>query len=153
MYWLRVLLVGCFCLNVSLVAQAAKARIIKVLPQYLDLEGRHSVSPSLFDRDAYQAFLRKNPEERSGISFFVQWKTNVIKVAHPLLRVEIRAGENYILAPYVLEQAVKPPRWSSRWSCLTVKGDDYKKLGKVIAWRVTLWDGDQLLAEQKSFLW
>jgi hypothetical protein len=34
-----------------------------------------------------------------------------------------------------------------------VTGDEYKKLGELVAWRVTLWDGDKLLAEQKSFLW
>jgi hypothetical protein len=32
-------------------------------------------------------------------------------------------------------------------------GDAYKQFGEVTAWRVSLWSGDQLLGEQKSFLW
>jgi hypothetical protein len=34
-----------------------------------------------------------------------------------------------------------------------VAGEDFKQLGEISAWRVTLWDGAQLLAERKSFLW
>src|SRR5437899_2397501 len=36
-------------------ATAATGRIIKVLPHLLDLQGHHALSPSLYDRDAYQA--------------------------------------------------------------------------------------------------
>jgi hypothetical protein len=32
-------------------------------------------------------------------------------------------------------------------------GDDYKKFGNVVAWRVTLWADDRMLGEQESFLW
>jgi hypothetical protein len=39
------------------------------------------------------------------------------------------------------------------WDSLTLGGADYKNLGSLIAWRATLWRGDELLAEQKSFLW
>jgi hypothetical protein len=34
-----------------------------------------------------------------------------------------------------------------------VDGDAYRKIGDVIAWRATLWEGDQLVAKQESFLW
>jgi hypothetical protein len=44
-----------------LVAAPAKpAKIVKVLPHYVDLEGRIALAPSLFERDAYQAVLRLN---------------------------------------------------------------------------------------------
>ena len=36
-------------------ATAQTGRVVKVLPLYLDLKGRDAISPSLFDRDAYQA--------------------------------------------------------------------------------------------------
>ncbi len=39
-------------------ATAAPAKVIKVLPHFLDQKGRHALSPSLYDRDAYQAHLR-----------------------------------------------------------------------------------------------
>ena len=41
----------------------------------------------------------------------------------------------------------------SHWTGLALKGDEYEQFGEVTAWRVTLWEGTQLLGEQKSFLW
>ena len=35
-----------------------KGRIVKTLPLLLDLKGQTALSPSLYDRDAYQAHLR-----------------------------------------------------------------------------------------------
>ena len=54
-------------------ASAATGKVIKVLPQFLDLKGRHSLSPSLYDRDAYQAQLRDTKTNISGMRFAVQW--------------------------------------------------------------------------------
>src|SRR5262249_3609247 len=53
----------------------ATARLVKVLPQLTDRQGRVALSPSLYERDAYQAYLRKHQEERGGIRFQVQWKS------------------------------------------------------------------------------
>lgn len=39
------------------------------------------------------------------------------------------------------------------WSALSLSKDEYCTLGELSAWRITLWDGSNLLAEQKSFLW
>jgi hypothetical protein len=41
----------------------------------------------------------------------------------------------------------------STWSQASLTGDAYKKFGELGAWRATLWDGNNLVAEQKSFLW
>src|SRR5258705_13546151 len=67
-------LLGCW-LTLAWQASAATGRIIKVLPHFLDLKGRHSLSPSLYDRDAYQARLRDHREERSGMRFDIEWKS------------------------------------------------------------------------------
>ena len=53
----------------------------------------------------------------------------------------------------VLVQGVERRRWYQRWTPLTLDGDSYRKLGEVVAWRASLWDGETLLADQKSFLW
>ena len=63
---------------VTLPAVAATGRVIKVLPHFLDLKGRHSLSPSLYDRDAYQAQLRQHPEQRSALRFDVHWKAKSV---------------------------------------------------------------------------
>lgn len=132
-------------------AHSASGKIIKVLPHLLDKEGRHAVAPSLYQRDAYQEHLRQNPQLRAGLRFDVHWKA---KEAGSLkLRVEVRGGHENEPTSLVIEQPVKPPRLFSKWSALEMKRTDYEKFGELRAWRATLWEGDTLLAEQKSFLW
>jgi len=151
MRWFKLLTVVILVCASSPGARAATARIIKVLPHRLDRDGRHTLSPSLYDRDAYQAFLRKNPDQNSGLRFDVQWKAKRAPGTEFRLRVEIRGSRE--ASPILLEQSARPDRWYRSWSSLRVDGDAYKKLGEMIAWRATLWDGNQLAAEQKSFLW
>lgn len=132
-------------------AHAGGGKVLKVLPHFLDLEGRHALSPSLFERDAYQARLRKNPAEVSALRFDVNWSADG-KPANLRLRVEARGGKAAAQAKQ-LETTVKPGWTGSTWSAVTLDKDAYQILGGVSAWRVTLWDGEQLLGEQKSFLW
>jgi len=140
-------------LAATISADAAAGRVIKVLPQFLDHQGRHALSPSLYDRDAYQAHLRKNPDLRTALRFEVQWKGKSANGAALQLRVELRGtAHGNLPRQKILEQAVKPGLFS-KWTALTLGGDEYKDFGEVAAWRVTLWAGDQLLGEQKSFLW
>ena len=134
-------------------AHAASGRVNKVLPHFLDAQGRHSLSPSLFDRDAYQAKLRKQPELRSGIRFDVSWRIRSAKDATFKLKAELRGiAKGNIARLKTLEQTVKGGV-GSRWTGIPLTGDEYKEFGEVTAWRVTLWDGDQMISEQKSFLW
>jgi hypothetical protein len=135
------------------VAEAASGRIIKVLPHYLDSDGRHTLSPSLFERDAYQEILRANPDQRSARRFDIQWKARGGKERAYRLRVEIRGSKSHTFEPYILEEDFRAGRWFSRWSGVTLSGEPYVELGEVTAWRVTLWDGAQLLDEQRSYLW
>ena len=132
---------------------AQSGRVIKVLPLLLDLKGHDAISPSLFDRDAYQAFLRLHTNDISAIRFDVLWKASNLKGATLKLRAELRGvGEHGLPRQTVLETEVTPAFFRS-WTSLTLGGDDLKNFGSLIAWRVTLWDGDRLLGDQKSFLW
>lgn len=146
-----VWLISGLLLLASLPLAAASGKILKVLPHYLDLKGRHSLSPSLYDRDAYQAYLREKPEERSGLRFDIQYR--VAQVTQPRIRVELRAMQGGQPRTKVLEAQVKKTTFLGRWAAVSVVGDDYQQLGEISAWRVTLWDGQQLLGERKSFLW
>ena len=47
--------------------------IVKVLPHYLDEEGRHSDGPSLLHRDVYQKKLRDEPELINALRFDIKW--------------------------------------------------------------------------------
>lgn len=133
-------------------AEAASAKLKKVLPHFLDREGRHTLSPSLFERDAYQLYLREHPEMRSAIGFDVQWKGS--KKMPVVLRVELRGSRNGAATRADLESAALTGRgWLSRWSAVTLAGDRYKEFGDVVAWRATVWSANTLMAEQTSFLW
>src|SRR5260370_2237828 len=141
-------------LAASFPAVAATSSLIKVLPEYLDLKGRNSLSPSLYERDVYQATLRLHPERRSGICFYIQWKTKK-PVWEPLLaRVELRGiAEGNLPRQRVLEPAVSNPGGPlSHWTTITLAGEDYKKFGSVTAWRVILWEGSTLISKEQSFV-
>ena len=146
-----ILLTVCFAAVAH--ADAATGRVIKVLPQFLDLKGRASISPSLYDRDAYQAQLRQHPKQRSAMRFVVQWKAKPRTLTGLKLRVELRGiAEGNEPRQTMLETNVTAGRFS-KWTNLLLSGEAYRTFGEVTAWRATLWDGDQLLGEQKSFLW
>lgn len=150
---LILLLVAVGSLVFANAVHAATGKIIKVLPHYLDAKGRNAKSPSLFDRDAYQVWLRENPSQRGGIRYDVQWRTR--EAAGTLtVRVELRGiADGKKPRERKIETEVKASNGLARWNELALTGDDYKAFGEVTAWRVTLWEGDQLLAEQASYLW
>jgi hypothetical protein len=137
----------------ALVANAEPARVIKVLPHFLDLKGRASLNPSLFDRDAYQAELRGAPAKRSALRFDVQWKAPYYAYDALRLRIEAKGGKGKEPKLITLEEPVKPTTLFSTWTAVTFSGEDYQNLGELISWRATLLNGTNVVAEQKSFLW
>lgn len=147
----RFLIVILCLLAVVPVASAKNSRIVKVLPQFLDQNGKNAVAPSLYERDAYQAHLREHPELRSGLGFFVQWKGK--KHQQLLMRVEMRGVFGNVTKFRIVEEPVQKEGWFSTWTTVKFTGPDYKQFGDLIAWRVTLLEGDQVISEQKSFLW
>ena len=151
MRWLKTFSLLLFFLGLN--AEAAAGKILKVLPHYLDQQGRHTLSPSLYERDAYQAHLRKTPSERSALRFDIQWKAKFADANKLKLRVELRTSQGRANQAHVREQPARSNRWLSHWSSVTWGGEDFKQAGEIIAWRATLWEADQLLSEQKSFLW
>ena len=154
---MRRLLIWCWVvgwLAAAFCAQAATGRVIKVLPQFLDLKGRDSLSPNLYERDVYQAFLREHTNQCSGMRFNVQWKTKGRPAAPLKLRVELRGGAHGNFPKQLeLEAPAEPHGWFSYWTEITLIGKEYKDFGRPTTWRVTLWEGSRLLGEQKSFLW
>jgi hypothetical protein len=154
-FWMRrPILILALCFMVCATASAATGKVIKVLPQFLDLKGRAALSPSLYDRDAYQAYLRGHTTNVSSMRFVVQWKAHGSAEDQLKLRMEVRGVAQGGLPPnLVLEQPVKGGFFFGHWAYLPLTGEDYKRIGEVTAWRATLWDGDKLIGEQKSFLW
>jgi len=135
------------------VVQAGEGSVVKVLPQLLDDHGRHALSPSLYERDAYQAHLRKNPKLRAGARLVVQWKAKKVDWTQLKLRAEMRCLLGDDLHTVTLEEpAVKNGHFSS-WSEFRIEGADYKTFGQIVSWQVTLWEGDHQISQLESFLW
>jgi hypothetical protein len=126
-------------------------RVQKVLIHRLDAEGRHMLSPSLYERDAYQAKLRANPSLCHGLRFDIEWKTSAPAKVPLTFRVEIRSTKDPQL--FTVDQTVHRPPWYNRWTGIRLDKATLDRLGEIVAWRVSLWDGERLLSDQRSFLW
>jgi len=134
-------------------ADAVTGRVVKVLPFLMDKQGRIAPSPSLFDRDAYQAYLRDHTNLVSAVRFDVLWEAAKAPAEEIKLAVELRGiGSNSVPVLKTMETNVVPGNFR-KWTAIPLAGEDYKDFGRVVAWRVTLWNGGQKLDEQKSFLW
>ena len=121
--WLAV--VGGLALAWS--APAATGRVIKVLPQFLDLKGRNSLTPSLYERDLYQAILREHTNQCSGMRFNVQWKAKGQPAAPLKLQVECAASPTATIPKQlVLEKPVEPGGRFSHWAEFDLVGEEYK---------------------------
>jgi hypothetical protein len=97
--------------------------------------------------------LRQNPHERWALRFDVNWKAERVHRSNLKLRLELRTSKGDFGKPVVIDAAVKAPLLFGRWSSLTLPREAYEGIGEIIAWRVSLWDGELMLAEEKSFLW
>ena len=141
------------CLGLGSAAES-DAKAIQVFRFLVDAAGRHALSPSLLDRDAYQAHLLEYPEEVGGLRFVIQWKRRGETPANPSIRVEVRHGNGNTMGEFSKSAPVKVRKTRrSQWHQITISGKEYARLGKVIAWRVSLWDGETRLAQEESFLW
>jgi hypothetical protein len=154
---MRAFLIFLFTLSLWVPVHATDSgpggKVVKVLPLWLDQQGRTATSPSLFDRDAYQFFLLNHTNDISAVRYDVLWSAAKNKADKLTVRVELR-GVGEAGAPRLknLEAEVTPGRFR-QWTSLTLGGVDFKQFGAVVAWRATLWNGSELLGEQKSFLW
>ena len=143
LFGLMTMLAGCGTLR-----SVSSDGLVKVLPHYLDEKGRHSQGPLLLDRDLYQDELRSSPELIKAVRYDVNWYGG----GELKLRLEVRSSKANV-QPLVLEEAVQAKRLRSRWTSIEIGPEQYTALGQPESWRVTLWRGEEKIAEQKSFLW
>jgi hypothetical protein len=153
MRWFLTTLLLLGSLSAAGASDAVTGHIVKVLPLFLNQKGQDALSPSLYDRDAYQVFLRAHTNEISAIRFDILWSTSNSDNTNLTLRLELRGiGQGAVPRQTTLEQTVAP-HYFRHWTSLPLADGDYKNFGEVVAWRATLWSGPQMLSEQKSFLW
>ena len=124
----------------------SRTSIIKVLPHYLDNEGQHTDGPTLLHRDAYQRKLRTNPDLVHGVRYDVNWRGK----GEVTLRLELRSSKS---KPMTVEQKVGPGLIRTQWTPILLDAKTYRSFGQPEAWRVSIWQGEEMLGEQLSFLW
>jgi hypothetical protein len=76
--------------------------------------------------------------------FYVRWAPTGVGLVKFEYRQVAKPGT-------IFEQTYTPH--GDVWNIFEVRGEAFRSGGSVSAWRVSLWNGDQLLAEKKSFLW
>lgn len=128
----------------------ASPKIVKAFQHLIDAAGRHTLSPSLLDRDAYQAHLRSHPEKVKALCFDIQVK---LKNKEPhTLKLELRHGRGGNVESLIREISITK-KGHSQWNRITIDEDDFASLGEIIAWKITLFKDDITLSSQESFLW
>ena len=138
-----------------------EARIIKVLPSLLDAEGRASLHPSLYERDAYQALLRKESGKVAGLRFDILWKARPASGNGPVrplvLKLELRGSSQGVAArggnTLVVERPIAGSQVGRRWSQVVLGPEEFRRVGEVSAWRATLLEDQRVVASTQSFLW
>ncbi len=144
-----VLFLGVACQS----GTAAEPRILKVLPHLMDPQSRISVYPGLFERDGYQRRLREGKIPVSGVRFDVQWEAGEHNRENLKIVIWARTAKSDAFHPLVLEADTRGNRRLGGWSSVILNGEKYREAGQILAWRVVLLDGNEEIAEQKSFLW
>ena len=150
-FW--IWLVWAMAMLSALAEKPVTGQVFKCLPLLLDQQGNDATCPSLFDRDAYQFYLRQHPVKIHGLRVDVQWKASKAPGEDLIVRVELR-GVLKDGSPSVrdFETPVTAGHFS-HWTSFLLSGKDFDQFGNLAAWHATLWDGNRLLGEQQSFLW
>ena len=140
-------------LGLAVIVLSATLACSTTTPRVLEVSSRtrlkdiESVDQDFFAYD-HASRIRYEPRDLSVDAqreeFYVRWAPAGVG----LVKFEYRqvAKPNTIF-----EQNYIPHGDSSK--VFAVRGEDFRAGGTVTAWRVSLWDGDQLVAEKKSFLW
>ena len=127
--------------------------VFKVLPLFLDQQGRTATSPSLFDRDAYQVFLRDHADQISATRYDILWNAKKSATSKYVLRLELRSIATDGKPKLKTLETPVTPGFFRKWNSFMLNAEEMKKIGSIVAWRATLSDGATVVGEQKSFLW
>jgi len=129
--------------------------VMKVNHEFIDEKGdTHTVIADLVAKAKHQRQLESSGLA-AGIRFIVHWRAPSSKIPNFVVKVEAR-GFDANTQREVVETAVKTypqtPSFSG-WAFLDIKDEAFKRLGKLMAWKVTLLQNDQPVAVRKSFMW
>jgi len=84
--------------------------------------------------------------------FYVRWRPAPTSRSGPRSISLVKFEYRQIARPNVIGEQTCVPHQDTA-NLFQVRGEEFRSGGSVSAWRVSLWDGDHLVAEKKSFLW
>ena len=122
-------------------------------PRVLEVTSRTCLQDvALADREYFledrASLIRYEPRDLSiddqREEFYVRWTPRTIG----LVKFEYRQAAK----PTEVFELTYVPHGDTR-KLFEVRGEPFRSGGVVSAWRVSLWNGDQLMAEEKSVLW
>jgi hypothetical protein len=94
------------------------------------------------------SLIRYEPQDLSiddqREEFYVRWTPRTVNLVKFEYRQVAKPGE-------VFEQTYAPH--GDERKLFEVRGEQFRSGGLVSAWRVSLWDADKVVAEEKSVLW
>ncbi len=123
-----------------------RARVVEVTAaKHTETVGRADKDLFLTDRASRILFQSERlPVAEQREEFYVRWTGAQVDS----VKFEYRQVN---LPNKLMEQTCAPN--GRHWNVFAVCGDDFVNGGPVSAWRVSLWNGTQFLAEKKSALW
>jgi hypothetical protein len=84
--------------------------------------------------------------------FYVRWTPGRIPGSGPGTLSLVKLEYRQVGKPGQVFEETYVPHGGAR-NLFRVRGEQFRSGGVVSAWRVTLWDGDKIVAEEKSVLW
>ncbi len=122
-------------------------------PRVLEVTNRTRLQDvELADRQYFiedrASLIRYEPQDLSiddqREEFYVRWTPRTISLVKFEYRQVGKPGEMF--------EETCVPHGDER-NLFEVRGEQFRSGGVITAWRVTLWDGDKVVAEEKSVLW
>lgn len=130
-------------------------------PRVLDVSSRTCLQDvGVDDRDLFvndeASRIEYTPQDLSideqREEFYVHWRPAPTPRSGPASITLVKFEYRQVARPNtVFEQTYVPHGDTSK--VFAVRGEEFRSGGSVSAWRVSLWNGNRLVAEKKSFLW
>ncbi|MFC0018681.1 hypothetical protein [Roseibacillus persicicus] len=98
----------------------------------------------------YGAVEQEDREKRKGQYYSVRWRANPVG---GLVQIRFQYRQAATASKVLAVTQTVPADEGTGVVEFSVAGDSYRKGGRVLAWRMTLSQGGNLLGEEKSFLW
>jgi hypothetical protein len=129
--------------------------VIKVNHEFINQKGfTQDVIGDLVNRAKYQQELQSSGAYK-GIRFFIHWKSPSDDSRNIVVKVEARGldADSGRETTEVLTKSYLDSQTASGWATLDLTNDTFKKFGKLMAWRVSLWRGSEMKTSRVSFTW